>query len=151
MLAVAPRKVRTVASKLLKRRPSTNELLLAAAFYYEYGRIFGYRMLAEAEYIFHDFPACGQTHEELLSYARELVEKYARASLVVTSRIHCALPCLGLETPVVLVEDSRQEEMSSCRFGGLRELFHVVTWDAGRLKMCFEHRGPLTGGNGLSN
>ena len=96
-------------------------------------------------------PSCGQSDEERLAQARELVGKYARASLVVTSRIHCALPCLGLETPVVLVENSRQEETSSCRFGGLRELFHVVTWNAGRLRKCFDHRGPLTAANSLPN
>ena len=150
-LAGAPRKVRAVACKLLTRHPTFEELLHAATFYREYGRMFGHRMLLDAEYLRHEFPSCGQSDEELLAQARELVGKYARASLVVTSRIHCALPCLGLETPVVLVENGRQEETSSCRFGGLRELFHVVTWNAGRLRKCFDHRGPLTAANSLPN
>jgi hypothetical protein len=35
--------------------------------------------------------------------AEELLECYAKASLVVTTRLHCALPCLALGTPVVLL------------------------------------------------
>lgn len=37
----------------------------------------------------------------------KLLKQYATAKLVVTSRLHCALPCLALETPVIfVVEDS---------------------------------------------
>ncbi|WP_162252321.1 polysaccharide pyruvyl transferase family protein [Caulobacter sp. Root655] len=38
-----------------------------------------------------------------LSHAQALLELYAGAELVVTSRLHCALPCLALGTPVVLI------------------------------------------------
>lgn len=136
--------VRSVAGRLYGRRPNFEEWLHATTFCREYGRMFGRRMLLEAEYIRHSGPNAGESDEQLLARARELVEKYARAAMVVTSRIHCALPCLGLGTRVVLIENSRQEESDDCRFGGLRELFHVVEWDGRRLRKRFEHRGKLT-------
>lgn len=37
--------------------------------------------------------------------ARELLARYAAAQLVVTSRLHCALPCLAMGTPVLLVKN----------------------------------------------
>ena len=33
----------------------------------------------------------------------ELLEKYQSAKCVITTRLHCALPCLALETPVLLI------------------------------------------------
>jgi hypothetical protein len=35
--------------------------------------------------------------------ADELLRKYAQARCVITSRLHCALPCLALGTPVLLI------------------------------------------------
>jgi hypothetical protein len=50
--------------------------------------------------------------------ACDLLEKYAMASLVVTSRLHCALPCLAFGTPVILIASAADET----RFPGLDEL-----------------------------
>lgn len=36
-------------------------------------------------------------------YMMELLSSYSKAGLVVTTKIHCALPCLGMGTPVVLI------------------------------------------------
>ena len=41
--------------------------------------------------------------EARLAMAERLLELYARARLVVTSRLHCALPCLALGTPVLFM------------------------------------------------
>lgn len=62
-------------------------------------------------------------HSFRLSRARELLTLYSSAKLVITSRLHCALPCLALGTPVVLL---RRGVESDPRFAGLRELvrFH---------------------------
>lgn len=38
-----------------------------------------------------------------LQRAEALLERYATAKLVITSRLHCALPCLAFETPVIFV------------------------------------------------
>jgi hypothetical protein len=54
-----------------------------------------------------------------LSYARELLRRYGSAKLVITSRLHCALPCLALGTPVVLLRPGVEQDP---RFHGLREL-----------------------------
>jgi hypothetical protein len=51
-----------------------------------------------------------------------LLDQYARASLVVTSRLHCALPCLAFGTPVVLVSSAEDQT----RFAGLDRFLHVI-------------------------
>ncbi|MBI1371011.1 MAG: hypothetical protein GC162_20445 [Planctomycetes bacterium] len=51
--------------------------------------------------------------------ARALLETYRQARLVVTSRLHAALPCVAMGTPVVLIEP-RYEPM---RLSGLDHLF----------------------------
>lgn len=58
--------------------------------------------------------------------ANELLELYSRAEYVITSRIHCALPCLGFKTPVVFVRNLSEDEKSICRFKGIEDLFNVV-------------------------
>ena len=50
------------------------------------------------------------------------MKKYAKAKLVVTTRIHCALPCLALGTPVILVNSSYDDK----RFDGLYNLLNTV-------------------------
>ena len=44
----------------------------------------------------------------------------SNAQAVITSRLHCALPCLGLETPVLLLLDDDIAEQG--RFDGLEDL-----------------------------
>ena len=51
--------------------------------------------------------------------ADELLKKYAKAEMVVTSRIHCALPCTGMGTPVIYVDNAGLEEVHRCRLYGL--------------------------------
>jgi hypothetical protein len=62
-------------------------------------------------------------HSFRLSRARELLARYSSAKLIITSRLHCALPCLALGTPVLLLRPGIE---SDPRFTGLRELvrFH---------------------------
>ena len=60
-----------------------------------------------------------------LSEAEALVKEYAKATLVITSRIHCALPCLSLNTPVVLLSPKFDEK----RFLGLFSFFNFVGVD----------------------
>ena len=75
--------------------------------------------------------------------AMGFLELYQRAKLVVTSRIHCALPCLAFGTPVLFIEHKRKRELkypilyplvrpllkvftdqSDERFGGITDLMH---------------------------
>lgn len=58
----------------------------------------------------------------------ETVEKlltiYQNARAVITTRLHCAMPCLALETPVLLLTDIWFEKG---RFDGLSSLVHSTT------------------------
>jgi nitrogen fixation NifU-like protein len=54
--------------------------------------------------------------KQRLVLARQAVERYARAGMVVTRRLHAYLPCLGLGTPVVCTRTRGK------RFSGLDEL-----------------------------
>ena len=59
-----------------------------------------------------DMPVRHTTHEDHVTVGAEarleraaaLIELYARASCVVTSRMHGALPCLAMGTPALLIE-----------------------------------------------
>jgi hypothetical protein len=55
-----------------------------------------------------------------LAIAAGLLRRYAAAKAVVTTRLHCALPCLAMETPVLFVEAA----VDRYRFDGLRDLLH---------------------------
>ncbi len=72
-------------------------------------------------YTTHDFSK-NSTHEERFKVSDELLKKYAKAKLVVTTRIHCALPCLACGTPVILVNPYYDTK----RFDGLYNLFNTV-------------------------
>jgi hypothetical protein len=63
--------------------------------------------------------------------AQELLEIYARASCVVTSRLHCALPCLAIGTPVLLLDVAPDQY----RFSGLGDFVNragVADFEAGK-------------------
>lgn len=55
-----------------------------------------------------------------LHHANKLLNKYKKAKCVVTTRLHAAMPCLGLNTPVLLINTQADQY----RFDGLRELVH---------------------------
>ena len=57
-----------------------------------------------------------ERRDEVISY----LETYQNAKCVITFRLHCALPCLALETPVLLVRDS----FKSVRFDPYRDWLH---------------------------
>lgn len=46
--------------------------------------------------------------------AQVLLHKYMRASLVITSRLHCATPCLGIGTPVVFIGEEKHFYRTNC-------------------------------------
>ena len=108
--------------------------LYISAFYKTYSGYFDDSLLFSAEYITHMVQIGGKstlvTEESKLDFAGNLLKKYAEASLVVTSRIHCALPCLGLETPVIFITggklESKYDLSSSDRYDGLIDLFRVM-------------------------
>lgn len=138
-----------------------NKRICATLFYTQYCRFFDDEVLLNAEYITHlvnvknDYP----TNEACLDYARELVRKYARARMIITSKIHAALPCLGLKTPVVFVNSQRIDSGTiSGRLDGLLDFFNyqlnvtnkgldAVTADMKKLVK----NGPITNSTFLAN
>ncbi|MBR1792783.1 MAG: polysaccharide pyruvyl transferase family protein [Bacteroidales bacterium] len=99
-------------------------------FYRTYSTLFSDETLFNAEYVTHMIDKeVYDTEEKRMDLARELVKAYAQARLVVTSRIHCGLPCLGLETPVIFVNSNSLENDVNYngRFQGLMDLFHQMT------------------------
>ena len=116
---------------------SIRNLLSYSFFYSSYSKIFTDEVLLDAEYILQEIPDTFASNEEKFNYAKSLLKKYSEAKFVVTSRIHAALPCLAIETPVLYVENVNQPEVSYCRLNGLRELFNVVTYDKGIMKIDF--------------
>lgn len=109
-----------------------DHILMAASFYDTYSKVFSDDMLLHAHYIKHNLPqSMFDGDDDKMQCARDLILKYARAKMVITSRIHCALPCLGLETPVIFVtseELNGDNVRSAGRFDGLLNLMHTMTW-----------------------
>lgn len=67
-------------------------------------------------------PDKGYTDAQKFAMAEAQLKVLASASLVITSRIHMALPSLAFGTPVVFVNRG----FDKSRFGGILELFQVV-------------------------
>lgn len=50
--------------------------------------------------------------EQRMKAVEELLDIYQNASCVITKRLHCALPCLAMGTPVLLLLDDKKDDMS---------------------------------------
>lgn len=139
MILLAFRKFRIISALSKKNRGNTSlkNLLSYSFFYATYSKMFNDDVLMNAEYIRHEIQDSFHTVAEKFEYAQNLLKKYAGAKYIITSRIHCALPCLGMDTPVLYVEDTHQPEASYCRLNGLRELFHVINYSKGNLASDF--------------
>ncbi|MCR5077903.1 MAG: polysaccharide pyruvyl transferase family protein [Prevotella sp.] len=116
----------------------------------EYSRVFGRDVISNSIYISQENSQYGAglpDDAERLKEAERLVLSYAKAKMVITSRIHCALPCLGLGTPVIYIEKQQDIEASKCRLNGLKDLFNIVKLDGNQLKPDFETSLPVNPGN----
>jgi len=97
-----------------------------------YSKTFSRKTLINATYVNHQndlFRKKYPTNNELLNHAESLLKNYAQAGLVITSRIHAALPCLALGTKVLFLEKANMTKASSCRLDGLRDFFNVLVFD----------------------
>jgi hypothetical protein len=65
-----------------------------------------------------------KSHQEKVKLAAELQERIEKASLVITSRIHTAFPCLSeYNTPVIFLT----EDVDDVRFAGMMKFLKVYT------------------------
>lgn len=105
-------------------------LLCMASFYKIYSKVFSDDLLFNAEYVTHIVNNVDASDNEKMEQARELVKLYSGAKLVITSRIHAALPCLAVETPVIFIPSSglNSTRENAGRLDGLEELFNVIRW-----------------------
>lgn len=106
-------------------------------FYRQYRRVFPKDVLLNANYVSHiskDYRDNFPTESRLLAEAERLVKNYSRAKLVVTSRIHCALPCLGMGTKVVFIKDANLDESNASRLNGLVSFFNILDSNKGVIR-----------------
>lgn len=74
--------------------------------------------------------ACGNlSTSDKFDAAKHYLERLSHASLVVTSRIHCALPCLAMNVPVVFVKYGQTSESNVQRFRGVIDHMNVLDID----------------------
>ena len=132
-------------SRKLNESHSLRSLLKTLSFYRAYSQFFEDELLKNAEYVKHSILESSFISEtSKLECARNLLKKYAASSLVVTSRIHAALPCIAMDTPVIfVVSDDLQpngkgiQPKAKGRFDGLVELFNVMEYLNFKLKPIF--------------
>ena len=115
----------------------------SAVFVRTYSRLFSLSSLRKAEFVTHIVKigdaakGGGNVDEALLLHAEALVKKYAAAGIVVTSRLHCALPCLAVGTPVLFADGERLDASNTdARFGGLIGLLNVARVKGTRFAEC---------------
>ncbi len=70
-----------------------------------------------------------ESHEQRFRRADAALRQFARAKFVVTSRIHCALPCLAMGTPVLFVHEGLDNASDRGRLSGILDLLNVVYID----------------------
>lgn len=80
------------------------------------------------DYLYTDLPITTPV-SECFDFAKSLIKKYSSAELIVTTRLHCALPCLALGTPVLLIGDN----YDSLRFNGLTDFINTAIFHKNKL------------------
>ena len=91
--------------------------------------LFSENLLNKAEWIPHKLSG-SHSEERRFKEAEDVLKKYASAKFVVTSRIHCALPCLAVGTPVIFLNFGFDQKMDLCRFEGITNLFNTINLDS---------------------
>ena len=68
------------------------------------------------------------TSEKLYEIAATKLADYAKAKLVITSRIHAALPCIAMNTPVLFILDGLENpDMDISRFNGTVDHLNILS------------------------
>ncbi len=66
--------------------------------------------------------------EERMNLVEDVLMRYAKAKLVITSLIHCALPCIAMGTPVLFIDfgfDKNPDKRD--RFEGITDLMNIYS------------------------
>lgn len=89
-----------------------------------------------------------EPHIERFKKAKYLLDRYARAKLVVTTRLHAAFPCLALKTPVILVRTKKFFDQN--RFSGLYKFLNTIGYndhEKFEVKLKFDQRNHIINPN----
>ena len=65
-----------------------------------------------------------QDYHQRMEAAQAMLDRYARAKYVVTRRLHCAMACLALGTPVLLLYNGGYEDVT--RFAPMDGMVHTL-------------------------
>lgn len=131
-----------------------SRIIYIVNFFKQYSKVFDKDILLNANYLTQESPYYQEAFKddfERLEEAKRLINGYAKASLVITSRIHCALPCLGIETPVIYTENDDDAEVSQCRLRGLKDLFNVIVCKDNEVVPQFAIQGLISKSNHPNN
>ena len=80
----------------------------------------------DMEYVEHKRYELDKTNDQRFNDAEELIKRYSQAKVVITSRIHVALPCLALGTPVIFLDVGYSSKNQRNRFDGLTDKMLVI-------------------------
>lgn len=73
-----------------------------------------------------DLPS--KSNSERMKLVEDVLLRYAKAKLVITSLIHCALPCLAMGTPVLFVDFGfNKARVKRDRFDGITDLMNTYS------------------------
>ncbi|MBL4744941.1 MAG: polysaccharide pyruvyl transferase family protein [Flavobacteriaceae bacterium] len=75
------------------------------------------------------YKAKNTTTEDRFKEAERLLKTFASAKLVITSRIHAALPCLAMGTPVIFIMGGLNNSSDLSRLDGIVQHFNMVNLD----------------------
>ena len=67
-----------------------------------------------------------KSHTEGLRYANEMLEKIAESEIMITSRIHAALPAVAMGLKVIFIDEGLEHENHKQRLSGLKNYFTNV-------------------------
>lgn len=120
----------------------------AASLYYTYSMFFSDDILLKAKYLTHIIDVKGLSEKDKLEKAKEYIRIYNSAKLVITSRIHAALPCLAVKTPVIfctadMLAQNGLEGDAGGRFEGLIDLMNYISVTETHSIHCSESLKPI--------
>lgn len=108
-------------------------------------------LLKSAKYKTQVLPKGKYSDEEKFQLAETYLNGYAKAKLVITSRIHCALPCLAMGTPVIFI-NGFNSTVDTCRFDGVIDLFNRIDIDEkGNITNNFDLKGLINENTSVEN
>ncbi len=144
------RTIRNVSNQILKTtfkyKNRWKRFIYSAKIYSTYNSVIEDDVFLNAIYEEHRIPIdLIPTEEDRFEYAHCLLKKYENAKYVITSRIHCALPCLGMETPVLFTFSDNMERKfrptrPTGRLEGLIDFFRCINIKRGKGKFEFDNK-----------